>query len=129
MDDNRTPRPEEENGPTAWPYERRCPECGKIFCLARVELWAYWDGPQMLCSWGCKRKREKRQAEAAARAAEKRSKMTPRMREAMVRRLTAQGKTDEEICERLGLSRQLINHYKKKIRESGDSGKDGHAEN
>ena len=111
--------PAPEYGTTAWPYERKCPECGKIFCLARAELWSFWDGPEMLCSWGCMRKREKRKAEKTARAAEKRSKMTPKMREAMVKRLTAQGVEAKEIGERLGIGTQLVNYYQRKGKKDG----------
>lgn len=109
--------PQETSGATSWPHERRCPECGKVFCIPVIDEWAYMDSGQPLCSWGCKRTREKREEDRQQRIRENRKNLTPRQREAMVRRLVIRGATDEEIQEHLGMSRQHVRYYRKKINE------------
>ena len=104
-------------GSSSWPHERKCPECGKVFSFLLTEQWTYWDGHTQLCSWGCMRKREKRREEEQARIAANRRNLTPRQREAMVRRLVLRGATDQEIQETLGMTRQHVNYYRRKIED------------
>ena len=121
MAKNRKKAPETEPGElpgyTAWPHERKCPECGKIFCIQVIEDWVYQDGGVPLCSWGCKRALERREEERQERIRANRRNLTPKQREILVSRLMKRGATDEEIQEQLGMSRQHVLYYKKKIYE------------
>ena len=108
-------------GVTAWPFERKCPECGKIFGGTTLENWAYRDGQQYLCSWSCVRKREQKKAEAELKAAAKKrktKKLTPAQKEGLIRRLVYSGMSNEEISKETGMSVQLVNYYRRKIEEA-----------
>ena len=110
-------------GTTAWPFERKCPECGKIFCVpSDTDAWAYQirDGrnTKLLCSYRCLRNREKRETEKKAAAARKAMKISnPKARNALIRRMVLTGMTNDEICGKTGFSRQLVNYYRKKTEE------------
>lgn len=108
-------------GLTAWPLERQCPECGRVFCLSAVEVWGFRDREALVCSWGCLRKREARkEAEAAAQAARKRKRMLkPAQKAALIRELAGKGLTNAEICRETCFSLQLVGYYRKKIEEAG----------
>ena len=106
-------------GMQSWPFERKCPECGKIFSGTMIEMWSYRDKGELLCSYGCQRKREKREEE---REAVRRTKvaglrLTPAQKECILRRHILKGKTNDEIMDETGFSRQLINYYRKKVEE------------
>ena len=111
----------EITGATAWPFERKCPECGKIFGGTMLEEWVYRDKGQFLCSWKCVRSREKKRAEAELKNAEKKAmlkKLTPAQKEGLIRRKVYRGMTNEEISAEIGMSVQLVNYYRKKIEEA-----------
>ena len=119
--DRRAPAISEITGATAWPFERRCPECKRLFAgTCALEEWTFRDGNVLLCSWGCVRKREKRRADAALRAAEKRNrkKLTPAQKTALIRQKVYRGMSNEEISQETGMSMQLVNYYRKKIEEA-----------
>lgn len=103
-------------GVSAWPFERKCPECGKKFCVPMTETWTYRQKAVLLCSWSCVRKREEkaRQKEEAARA-KRRKKLTPAQKKGLVRRCIFRGMSNEEISAETGFSTQLVNYYRKKI--------------
>ena len=114
-------RESEISGATAFPFERRCPECGKVFSGVMLETWTYRDKGQLLCSWGCVRQREKKRAEAELkRKAKLRKKLTPAQKEALIRKYVFRGMSNEEISEETGISQQLVNYYRKKIEEGMD---------
>ena len=104
-------------GASAWPFEKRCPECGKVFSGTMQEIWIYRDRGEMLCSWGCQRKREKkREAEEAARKRKIAGRMlTPAQKECIIRRLVNRGMSNDEISEETGFSRQQVNYYRRKV--------------
>lgn len=107
-------------GNSAWPFERKCPECGKKFCVALIESWSYKDRGLLMCSWGCVRRREeKRRLKAESAAAKKRKTMSAAQKEELVRRLVFRGLTNEQISERTGISSQLVNYYRRKVESEG----------
>ena len=119
--DKRAPMIDEITGATAWPFERKCPECGRMFAgTCALEEWTYRDKGALLCSWGCVRRREKRRTVAELRAAEKRNrkKLTPAQKEGLIRQKVYRGMTNEEISAETGMSVQLVNYYRKKIEEA-----------
>lgn len=85
--------------------------------MPMTETWSYWDRDTMLCSWGCVRKREKAKAEKEAQRIEKSRRLTPKQKEALVRRMLFRGMTNEEIGKQIGLKPQLVNYYRKKVEE------------
>ena len=105
-------------GASAWPFERRCPECGKKFCVMITETWGYRDRAVLLCSWSCVRRREEKTRKKAEEAARKRAKkLKPSQKEGLVRRCVFRGMTNEEISRETGMSNQLVNYYRRKIEE------------
>ena len=105
-------------GASAWPFERRCPECGKKFCVMITETWGYRDRGVLLCSWSCVRRREEKARKKAEEAARKRAKkLKPSQKEGLVRRCVFRGMTNEEISRETGMSNQLVNYYRRKIEE------------
>ena len=106
-------------GTSAWPFERKCPECGKKFCVPMTEIWGYRDRATLLCSWGCVRRREEKARKKAEEAARKRAKkqLTTSQKEGVVRRFVYKGLTNEEISRETGMSMQLVNYYRRKIEE------------
>lgn len=105
-------------GASAWPFERRCPECGKKFCVMITETWGYRDRAVLLCSWSCVRRREEKARKKAEEAAQKRvKKLKPSQKEGLVRRCVFRGMTNEEISRETGISNQLVNYYRRKIEE------------
>ena len=110
---------ETNKGSSSWPFERKCPECGKVFSGTIIESWCYHDKGEILCSWGCQRKREKREEEreAARRTKVAGLRLTPAQKECILRRHILKGKTNDEIMDETGFSRQLINYYRKKVEE------------
>jgi len=105
-------------GASAWPFERRCPECGKKFCVMITETWGYRDRAVLLCSWSCVRRREEKARKKAEEAARKRAKkLKPWQKEDLVRRCVFRGMTNEEISRETGMSNQLVNYYRRKIEE------------
>lgn len=105
-------------GASTWPFERRCPECGKKFCVMIAETWGYRDKAVLLCSWSCVRRREEKAREKAEEAARKRAKkLKPSQKEGVVRRCVFRGMTNEEISRETGMSNQLVNYYRRKIEE------------
>ena len=109
-------------GASAWPFERRCPECGKKFCVPITETWGYREKAELLCSWGCVRRREEKARKKAEEAARKRAKkrLTPSQKEGVVRRFVYNGLTNEEISRETGMSMQLVNYYRRKIEEDAE---------
>lgn len=113
----RWPDPEELSV-SAWPLERKCPECGRVFCLGNLETWPFRDGTVLLCRWNCKVKREKRKAaEELKRAKAKKRKLTPAQKEGIVRKHVMDGLSNQEIAGKTGLSAQTVNYYRRKIEE------------
>ena len=112
-----------DNDGNCYLRDRRCPECGRTFLITvQNDEWVYRDQQTLLCSWRCMRKREKQreEAEAQARMTAKRlraMKMSPRQKQAMVRRLVLRGMTNKEISLETGLSAQLVIYYRRKIEE------------
>ena len=101
--------------------ERKCRVCGKDFCIASVEQWAYKirksrDEILLVCSWRCLRKLEKEneEKEAAARAVKT---MSAGQKSVMVRRLVLKGMSDSEIARGTGMKTQLVHYYRRKIME------------
>ncbi len=110
-------------GASGWPFERKCPECGKMFAgVCALDEWTYKDGSVVLCSWGCVRRREKRRLELEMKKAEKRNRMklTPAQKEGLIRKEIIRGSTNEEISLKTGMSMQLVNYYRRKIEEGMD---------
>ena len=102
-------------------HERKCKVCGRDFCIASVEQWAYKirksrDEILLVCSWRCLRKLEKEneEKEAAARAVKA---MSAGQKSVMVRRLVLKGMSDSEIARETGMRAQLVHYYRRKIME------------
>ena len=111
------------SGASGWPFERKCPECGKVFSGTLLEEWVYKDGNNILCSYTCLRRRKKALEAIKAKIAEKTrraKKLTPAQKEGLVRRYANRGLTNEEISRETGLSGQLVNYYRRKIEEEND---------
>ena len=109
--------PGDRNG-TFWLYDRKCPECGKIFCMPYKDLWAYKDGDRILCSWHCLRAREKRREEKVAKIDSMAGSI--RLSEEQVERIQAlirQGRSVREISVLFGVSREVIRYHKRKMRK------------
>ena len=60
----------EINGLTAWPFERKCKVCGKMFAGTVMDEWIYRVNGIPVCSWGCQRKTEIEREEKAQAARE-----------------------------------------------------------
>lgn len=111
-------RLKKDPGASAWPFERKCPECRKRFCIPITEVWTYRDGDTLLCSWSCVRAREARQqAKEEAEAAKRTKNLTPEQKETLIRRMVCRGLTNDEISLETGFSRQMVNYYRRKIEE------------
>ena len=110
---------DEELNCRTWPFERKCPECGRLFCVQVQEYWRFHDGDTLLCSWGCVRKREaKAEKNKESPKARKARKMTPKQKEGIVMACVRMGMTNREISERTGLSDQVVHYYRKKNEEA-----------
>lgn len=108
-------------GASAWPFERRCPECGKVFSGRCYDEWIYRDRGDVLCSWGCMRAREKKREEKKNMdSARKTRQLKPNQKEALIRVFVMRGLTNKEISAETGISMQLVNHYRKKMEEMTD---------
>ena len=119
--DERLPVIDENTGSTAWPFERKCPECGRTFAgTCALEEWTFRERGRLLCSWGCMRQAEKRKTDAELRAAARRNrkKLTPAQKEAVIRQKIFRGMSNEEISKETGMSVQLVSYYRKKIEEA-----------
>ena len=102
----------------SWPFERVCAECGKTFCVRNVDEYAYKYRHKMLCCYSCKRKMEIR-IEGKSTEAERqaRKNLKPAVKEALIRRLVMRGLSNDEISKQTGFSRQLVNHYRRKMED------------
>lgn len=106
---------DEELNARTWPFERKCPECGRVFCVLVQENWRYREGDILLCSWGCMRKREARaEQKKESPKARKARRMSPKQKESIVLACVWMGMTNREISERTGLSDQTVNYYRRK---------------
>lgn len=106
---------DEELNCRTWPFERKCPECGKVFCVMVQDDWRYHDGDTLLCSWKCVRIREaKAEQKKESPKARKARRMTPKQKESVVLACVRMGMTNREISERTGLSDQTVNYYRRK---------------
>lgn len=103
-----------------WPFERKCPMCGKVFISLDLDAWVYRDGSKLLCSWGCMRKAEQnREVSEDVKKVQKRfAKMTPDRKEREIRQRIMQGMSNSDIQKETGFSKQLINYYRKRIEET-----------
>ena len=108
-------------GASAWPFERKCPECGKVFAGTILEAWTYRNKSDLFCSWTCLRKRERRIKEQEQKKARKKRmarQLKPNQKEALIRAKICRGMTNEEISAETGFSTQLVNYYRRKIEEA-----------
>ena len=111
----------EIGGATGWPFERVCPVCGRVFCSTMlVETWPFREKDSLICSWGCLRRREKENEKKreAAEMAQRAKRLTPAQKEGIVRRAVLRGLTNDDIIRETGISRQLVNYYRKKVEEA-----------
>ena len=117
--DDQEPAITEITGATAWPFERKCPECGKVFAGTFYEDWVYRDRGELLCSWRCKRKREqdRTRQELQRRERQRQLNLKPNQKQEIIRGYVNQGMSNKAISAITGFSLQLVNHYRKKIRE------------
>lgn len=102
---------------TDWLYERKCPQCGKRFCMPNKEMWVYKDGDRVLCSWHCLREREKNAKAAAVPRKSKAGKirLNPAQK-AWMMQMIEQGLSTIEIERKLGVSNQVVWYYRRKAK-------------
>lgn len=97
--------------------ERTCPMCGRIFCAPRPESWAWCkriEGKKVYyCRYSCMRK-----AENGEKPAENPGKKPDAERARQIMDMLDRGKNVLEIQRALGVSRQLVNHYQRVLREA-----------
>lgn len=107
------------DGISLWPFEVRCPECRKVFCVRDKEEWAWRVGGALVCSYGCMNRHEARKAGERLEDIRKqaRKKLTPAQKEALIRNCIRRGLTNGEIAIETGLSTQVASYYRKKIEE------------
>ena len=111
---------EEIGGVTGWPYERRCPECGKVFCVRNLEQWVYRKRKEeLVCSFSCWRKAQAKMAvkEKNGRALPPQKNLKPKQKEIMIRRYVNRGLSNADIEAETGFSPQLINYYRRKMED------------
>lgn len=107
---------------TGWFFERKCPQCGGRFCMPDREMWAYKDGYTILCSWRCLRAREKqKQLNAAEKKGKKAGniRLKPEVKVEMIR-MIKKGVKPAEIDVKLGVPREVVWYYQRKLREKGE---------
>lgn len=106
---------------TRWLTERKCPECGKSFCVPDMEAWAYKSKEKALCSWHCLRALEKRLDEKAVRRTKSMAGRV-RLTKDQIRQivdLVENGKNMSEIARAFGVSRELVGYHVQKARKKG----------
>lgn len=104
-----------------WLTERKCPECGKSFCVVDMDAWAYKSKEKALCSWHCLRALEKRLDEKAVRRTKSmagRVRLTKDQIRQMVD-LVENGKNMSEIARAFGVNRELVGYHVQKARKKG----------
>ena len=102
--------------------EKECPLCGKTFIPPRMELWVYKTGSVYLCSWKCLQKwRGDRAARFDyAQLGKGQRKDTPEIR--AILKMLQNGKSVDDIARRMGVSRQLVNYYRRtRLGSEGDN--------
>lgn len=108
----------DEDWVSHWATERKCPVCGKSFCVQNKELWVYKAGDIVMCSWHCLREREKRLADKARPKRNKSglTRYTPEQLEKL-EELVKAGKSNIEIGCELGVRADSVWYHKKKIQK------------
>lgn len=104
-----------------WLTERKCPECGKSFCVVDMEAYVYKNRGQALCSWHCMRAVEKRQAEKEVKrriGSVERVQLTKEQVQQMTA-MAEQGKGWAEIGRAFGVNAQLVRYHVQKARTEG----------
>lgn len=102
-----------------WPYERKCPECGKVFMITCLDDWGYYvksantKGRRFFCSYRCIRAWKKRKEEKTAQGKEDNE------RKRKIMEMISIGADTETICQALDVSRQTVNYYMMKARKAG----------
>lgn len=107
---------------TRWLTERKCPECGKSFCVVDMEAYVYKNRGQAFCSWHCMRAREARKNEWATKRQSKAGniRLSAEQRQ-QVERMIKQGKSDAEICQTFGVGKEVVWYHKQKIRKKAEN--------
>lgn len=107
---------------TAWPYERKCPICGKMFVMHSTEEWGYTVGSKRFCTYSCLRKYERKQEENRRKVETKPKArristdgMSPEQRKIIVAMYMKMGSTNREIAELTGMDQELVNYYRRKV--------------
>ena len=103
---------------TFWLFDRKCPECGKNFCIRNRDMWAYKDGETALCSWHCLRAREARKEERATKRQSKAGniRLSAEQRQRVVQ-MIEEGKSVSEICQTFGVGKEVVWYHKRKNRK------------
>ena len=103
-------------------YERYCPQCGKVFVVQSPGEWCYRAGHKLFCSWSCYREKVRgvpphpgtKAVQAIAEVKSERQHRQhydPTAALAQTReiiRMREQGLRNEEIAEKLGLSKGVV---------------------
>lgn len=103
-----------------WLTERKCPECGKSFCVLDMEAYVYKIRGQALCRWHCMRAREARKKRWATKRQSKAGNIRlSAEQQQQVEQMIKQGKSDAEICQTFGVGEAVVWYHKQKIRKKG----------
>ena len=109
--------------PTEWPFERKCPECGKVFSGRSLDDWAFKDKGTYICSWKCFRAREMRanaETMELERKARELGRLKPAQKMELIRMYRRKRLNESQISQATGLSWQAIHYYWRKI--EGENG-------
>lgn len=115
-------------GPMAWPYERKCPICGKVFCMWHADLWAYKTGERYFCSYHCMSAALKKTRESSAgrpkrkKAYPSASTLKPKQKFELIKALIRTGLTNREIEMKTGIDRELVRYYRVKAERESEKG-------
>lgn len=110
----------EDPGFSAWPLERKCPICRKLFCITTIDRWAYKIGETCYCSYHCLTDARKKHPERTTEGPKKSrtygsiSKLNPKQKLEVVKSMIRAGKTNAEISRQTGIGYELVRYYRKK---------------
>lgn len=106
------------NEESGYLIERKCANCGKIFCPAPEHV--YKDDDKAFCKWSClcEYRKHKEEAKEKRRVTNKRRRRyTRELRAEVIRMVADEHKTQKEVAEEFGLKYLTVNSWMKAYRE------------
>lgn len=99
-----------------YPLEKKCPTCGKTFCIRDKSLWGYYrnlNGNEcFFCSWSCLQKYLERREKKG-----KQGKLN-KQRQKVILEMLAAGYNYQCIAAELDVSKQMVKYYANKYQEN-----------